>query len=94
MRLTEEEYDYLKEQTKKSHLRSVASYIRTKALEDFSPCITQIPTEMELYRSERRSLFISNKLWYEVLDICYKRSSISEFIVQAIKEKIDRLRSK
>jgi len=46
--------------------------------------------EFELLRSERRSFFCSNKLWYELLRQTKDCVSVSTFIRQAIVEKMIR----
>lgn len=45
-------------------------------------------TEFEENRSERRSFYCSNKLWNEMVKACNDCYSVSEFIKQAIKEKL------
>jgi len=50
----------------------------------------KMETEFEMLRGERRSIFISNKLWKELeneTDNCF---SVSTFIRQAILEKLVR----
>jgi hypothetical protein len=42
----------------------------------------------EEYRSERKSLFCSNKLWEEIRSKTKDKTSISQYIKQAIIEKM------
>lgn len=44
----------------------------------------------DLLRGERRSFFCSNKLWEELLKQTYGVYSVSEFIKQAIVEKMSK----
>ncbi|MFH1770116.1 MAG: hypothetical protein ABH828_01015 [archaeon] len=42
----------------------------------------------EMLRGERRSFFCPNKLWEELLSQCHGIMSVSEFVKQAIIEKL------
>ncbi len=47
-------------------------------------------TEFKEKRSERRSFYCPNKLWAEMLEECKDCISVSDFIKQAIKEKLEK----
>ena len=49
-------------------------------------------TEFEEERGERRSFYCPNKLWNEMIKATKDCYSISEFIKQAINEKLERNR--
>lgn len=44
----------------------------------------------EMYRSERKSIFCSNRLWEELRKRVKDKTSISQFIKQAVLEKLVR----
>ncbi len=46
-------------------------------------------TEFEENRGERRSFYCSNKLWNALLEATNDRMSVSEFVKQAVKEKLE-----
>ena len=46
--------------------------------------------EFEMLRGERRSFFCPNTLWEEMLRQCYGIMPVSEFIKQAIVEKLSK----
>ena len=48
-------------------------------------------TEFEDKRSERRSFYCPNSLWKEMLDATKDCYSVSEFIKQAIREKLKKI---
>lgn len=50
--------------------------------------------DFDLLRGERRSFFCPNTLWKELLEKCYGIMPVSEFIKQAINEKLERDKSK
>jgi len=49
----------------------------------------EIPDGFDMVRGERRSIFLSNKLWDELLKINHGICPVSEFIRQAIIEKMN-----
>jgi hypothetical protein len=48
----------------------------------------EIPDGFDMLRGERRSIFLSNKLWDELLKMNHGICPVSEFIRQAILEKM------
>ncbi len=52
--------------------------------------LLKMATEFEEKRGERRSFYCSNKLWNEMIKVTKDCYSVSEFIKQAIKEKLEK----
>lgn len=90
IRLTKDEFAFLKKSASQSGFKSIASFVRNKTMAGFEKDTCIIREENEYRRSERRSIFITNKLWFEMIDHVANKSSLSEFMCQAILEKISR----
>jgi len=50
-------------------------------------------TEFEENRGERRSFYCSNKMWREIKEATKDCYSISEFIKQAVREKLGKVKT-
>jgi len=47
-----------------------------------------VETEYEQNRGERRSFYCPNSLWNEIKEACKDKCSVSEFVKEAVKEKL------
>jgi hypothetical protein len=90
-RLNDEQLDFLLQEASRNGFMTPAEYIRSILLKDFKPNETQPPVyDYRNFRLERKSFTIEPELWEKLEKLIGKKMSISSYIRQAIKEKLER----